>query len=248
MAFPAVQTTATTNGTTIAALIVNLPTGIVAGETLIVLIRSNVAGAITWPTGWTELFDGSPDGSADQTASAWRKADGTEGATITLTGSNAKFAALAYRINAAADPTVTPPEFSTAATGASTTPDPTSLSPAGGAKDYLWLWLGTWEGEQTSPPANTPTNYTNSIGASSGTDGAVFTNCRAAGAQRQLNAASEDPPSWIISASDDWTAYTLAVHPAAAGGDSSRTPTVGSGVLTGTAFPMDFGVITQTET
>lgn len=30
-------------------------------------------------------------------------------------------------------------------------------------------------------------------------------------------------------------------------GDSPRTPTVGSGVLTGVAFPMDFGILTQVE-
>lgn len=42
---------------------------------------------------------------------------------------------------------------------------------------------------------------------------AITTNSRCAGASRQLNAASEDPPSWTISVSDNWSAWTIAVFP-----------------------------------
>ena len=215
MAFPAIGSTATTNGVTATtAPVVNLPSGIVAGQTLIVLIRVASAGAIGWPAGWTELFDDASDASNDQTACAWRKADGTEGATITLSSANAKFAAIAFRITGATDPTVTAPVFATLATGTSANPDPGSLTPAGGAKDYLWLAVGGWEGEQTSPPGTFPANYTLSqIGADSGVAGSIATNCRVAGAGRQLNAATENPGTYTISVSDDWTATTIAVYP-----------------------------------
>ena len=214
MAFPIVQTSATTNGTTASATAtVNLPTGIVSGETLVGILRTAVAGAHGWPAGWTELFDSTADASDDNTSCAWRKADGTEGATISVSQGNGKYAAIVYRISGATDPTVTPPEFAALATGTSATPDPGALSPTGGAKDYLWLWLGGWEGEQTSPPAGTPTNYTDALGASSGVAGAITTNCRVASARRNLNAASEDPPFWSISVSDDWTATVVALHP-----------------------------------
>ena len=219
MAFPSISSTATTNGTAESATpVVNLPASIVAGNTLVVVIRVRVDGVIGWPAGWTELLEVFSDASDDRMAWGWRKADGAEGATITLSSGNGKFAAIAWNIAGAADPTVTPPQLSgTLGTGTSTAPDPPSCTPTGGAKDYLWLWTGGWEGEQTSPPASNPTNYTlNVIGANSGTAGAVTTNCRVAGAGRQLNAASEDPGSWTISASDNWMAIAVVVHPAAA--------------------------------
>jgi len=218
MAFPVDAARATTNGTGAGTSVtVNLPAGIVAGNVLVALHRCAVAGAIGWPTGWTELKDASVDAADDQQALAYRKADGNEGTTMTVTQGNGKFASIVWRITGAEDPAVQAPEVSADATGTSATPDPASLTPTGGAKDYLWLWLGGWEGEQTSPPAGNPTNYSNPDGANSGTGGAIATNCRVAGASRQLNAASEDPPSWTISVSDDWTAWTLALHPAPPG-------------------------------
>lgn len=222
MAFPVIEATATTDGTTAStAPVINLPASIAADELLLVLFRTADGGAVGWPAGWSEMFEDSTD-SDDTIAMAWRKADGAEGATITLdTPGNGKFAAIAWRISGADDPTVQPPEFATLVTGAGTTPDPGSLSPTGGAKDYLWLWCGGWAGEQTSPPASTPTNYANALGASSGTAGVTATNCRVASADRELNAASEDPGSWTITASGSggWTATVVAVHPVGASPD-----------------------------
>jgi len=397
MAFP-VATTATTNGTTATSSpVVNLPASIAAGDLLLCVFRLAVASALTgqihWPADWTELFDDSSDGADDQMAMAWKKADGTEGTTMTLFCTSGKFAALAWRITGAetgaaqqlasdnfnranenpiagnwtsgtstftdlqivsnavrgvtasgdgsafynaitwpndqysevkiaslaaapdggpavrlsaadktgyvfsvdtngteyhlvkfvagvwtdlsaaqsrtfivgdivrieargssisefhnnvqifslADASIAagnaglfifdnsasfifddwaggalvgnPPQLSTVATGSSTTPDPTTCTPTGGAKEYLWLWVGGWEGEQTSPPASNPTNYSSPIGANSSTVGVVTTNVRVAAAQRNLIAASEDPGSWTISVTDDWTAYTVAIHP-----------------------------------
>ena len=216
MAFPAIATTATTNGTTATtSAVVTMPSGLAAGDLIIVVFRAAADGNVT-PAGWTEFLESNADASDDGTTFLWRKATGDANDTLTMTITSSKFAAAAYRITGAADPAVTPPQSAAVeTTGTSTLPDPPSLTPTGGAKDYLWIWSGGWEGEQTSPPASNPTNYTLSpIGANSGTAGAVTTNCRVALAARQLNAASENPPSWTISASDDWTALSIAVHPA----------------------------------
>lgn len=217
MAFPSVRSSNTTDGTTASATpTINLPATVVAGDLLMVLFRVAVAGAIGWPDGtWNELFDGSPDGADDQMAMAWKRAVGDEGGTtIALTCTSGKFAALSWAIRGAADPAARAPELSTVATGAGTTPDPTTCTPTGGARDYLWLWLGGWEGEQTSPPASNPANFaTDVIGANSGTAGVVTTNVRVASASRQFNGASLDAGSWTISVTDDWTAYLMAIHP-----------------------------------
>jgi hypothetical protein len=229
MAFPTIDTTfgtgSTFGSTATASPVVNLPATVTAGMTLIVLHRCAVGGAIGWPdASWNEMFDASADGSDDQMAMAWKKADGTEGGTtITLSQTSGKFASLAVAIDAAEDPTIQPPELSTVATGASATPDPTTCTPTGGAKDYLWFWVGGWEGEQTVPPP-TPTNYSalQRLSADSGTGGAITTNVRVVLFWRTNNAASEDPASITISASDDWTAYTMAVHPV--GAAAERVP------------------------
>jgi hypothetical protein len=217
LAFPFVAASVASPAAPSTDAIVTLPSGIVAGETLLIWIRASLGGAFNWPAGWNVLTDSAPDGSLDQVALAWRLATGSEGSTVDLrprAGSAiSTFAAIAWRISGAADPTVNPPQFATLAVGTSTLPDPNALTPTGGAKNYLWLWLGGWEGIQTSPPASNPTNYsTDVIGVSSGT-GTVVNHCRVASASRQLNAASEDPGSWTISASDQWTATVVAFHP-----------------------------------
>lgn len=219
MAFPAVATTATTNGSTAATnKVCNLPASIAPADGLLLLLRSAAADTHTTPDGWTPLIlNNTADASADVFSLWYRRADGTEGATITVNGAaSLKFAALAWRITGA-DFGATPPQVSTVATGTSTAPNPPSLTPSAGALDYLWMWIGSWEGEQTSPPASNPTNYaSNVIGANSGTAGTVDTNARCASATRNLNTSSaEDPGSWTISASDDWSAITVAIHPAA---------------------------------
>jgi hypothetical protein len=196
---------------------VTYPAGIVAGNLLACIIRSANGSTFTFPAGWNMLVNNdTSDASDDTTSIAWRKADGTEGASFNVTSPVGTFVtAITWRITGAADPTVQPPQLSTIAVGASTTPNPTTCTPTGGAKDYLWIWMGGWEGEQTSPPASQPTNYdsTKRVGASNGTTGSVASNCRCAGVSRQNNAASEDAAAWTISVSDQWSAWVMAIHP-----------------------------------
>lgn len=224
MAFPAVVGRNVYDGLADTSHAINI--GSPADGTLVVIIaRVTTTTTISWPAGWTLLVDNDQtDGSNDATCIAYRLCDGTEGATVTVTTAiTGKVSAVAYEITGAANPATQPPEVSTVATGTSATPDPSSLSPTGGAKDYLWLWLGAWEGEQTSPPTGNPTNYTNPTGGGQSTAGTVVNNCRVAVAERNLNAASEDPPSWTIDAADDWSAWTMAVHPAPSGTNFDET-------------------------
>ncbi len=218
MAFPSVRSQNTTNGTTATATpALNLPATILGGDTLLALFRSAVAGAVGWPDAtWNELFDGSPDGSDDQVAAAWKRADGTETGTITLSAGNGKFAGIILSIQAAIDPNVQAPEFSTVATGTTPNqPDATTCTPTGGAKDYLWITWYSMSGEQTgvtSYPSNFTGNQTGLI--NSGTAGLPATNCTMASATRQQNASSQDAGVWSIAGTlIDWSAYTFAVHP-----------------------------------
>jgi hypothetical protein len=218
MAFPSVRSSIKTDGTAATATpVVSLPATVGGGDTLFVVFRVAVGGAIGWPAGWNELFDASPEASADdQTAAAWKKADGTEGGTtITLSCTSGKFAAIAYAIRDAQAPEVSPPELSTVATGVSGAPNATTCTPTGGAKDYLWLTFTGREGEAGTSPTY-PTNYTVAqLTGTSGTASTVGTNVRVSGAVRtNLNAASEDAGAWTFDDSEDWLAYTVAFHPA----------------------------------
>ena len=215
MAFPSVSQTNTTNGTTATATAaLNLPTGILAGDLLIVYVRVAIIGAIGWPAGWVEVFDESPDAADDVNALAWRKADGSEGSTVTISNGNAKFASMSWRITGAESPTVQAPEVGARTTGSATQPDAGTVTPTGGSKDYLWITVYGMEGEQTGVTTY-PTNYaSNQLFANSGTAGAVTTNVTMGAANRTATASSENAGVWSVAGTlDDWTAFTIAVHP-----------------------------------
>lgn len=212
MTVPTVTATATTNGTTASATpVINLPATVNVDDIILVFIRQDNEETYTWPANWNVLppLPDISDGSDDQTSCRYKIADGTEdGTTIQLTRTQSnKFAALSYAIGGA-----TSIEAGGLAIGASVTVQPATFLPSGGTQDYLALWMGAMEGEQTSPPTGNPTNFTNPIGANSGTAGAVTTNCRVASARRSLPASSGPSATpWTISASDDWTAFFVAL-------------------------------------
>ena len=249
MTFPVIETTNTTSGTSAATSHnVNLPSGIVAGNLLIVLCRAAVAGAIGWPGDWNELTEDSSDASDDVTAIAYKIADGTEGATISVSHGSGKFAAIAYRISGAVNAA---PQLSSAVTGASTGPDSPNFTPTGGARDYLWLSLAAYEGEQSLTPTY-PANYSlNQLTQGSGTASTVTTNVRVSGAGRQVNGSSENPGAYTISVSDDWTAWTLAVTPSNLLYGQAQAYITGHGFLYGQAQAYIKGTrfyLTSTET
>jgi len=183
---------------------INLPTGISAGDLLLVLFASDRYTQISWPSGWSTLF---------QTNDAWygttfgvgvRIADGTEESTITVTTSSQDaFAYTTYRITNHGGI----PDFAYIAGEPSLNPDPSSLTPFYGTKDTLWLAFEDNDGDVSVTAY--PVNYT---------DGrndrwADFAGMGIGSARRQLNAASENPEVFTLSASKAWVAGVLAIQP-----------------------------------
>ena len=210
-AAPVVETrsTATVSDTDLA---VALPAGSSDGDLILILVQSGTITA-TWTeapltTGWTELYDSS--GQA-----FYYKQIGAGEATPTFRPSvPGRAGASALRITGHEDPATQPPEASTGATGYSAAPDPDSLTPTGGAKDYLWIAVdGNTDGRRTvsAAPTNYPSITLNAFSTAGGAAGAT-----GATADRQLNAASEDPGVFTISGISDWEAHTIAVHPSTA--------------------------------
>jgi CheY-like chemotaxis protein len=206
--FPAVQATNTSGETTdTTSHTVSMPANINAGDLLIVFFSCDGVETVTWPTGdgWASIFH---DTNLMTLDIGYKIADGTEGATITVTtGTTEQSAHISYRITGHDKSQA--PEVSTGATGNSTAPNPDSLTPTGGAKDYLWIAV---EGNNNASAASAyPSNYTNgqtnAVGDSGGANVAV--------ARRELNASSEDPGTFTTP-SERWVACTVAVQPQSA--------------------------------
>jgi hypothetical protein len=215
VAFPAVQGTPAESSTNTAGTshVVTLPTGIQAGELLLVFIdKGSTAATFNALAGWTELLD---ENLANGIAILYRWADGTEGASITLTSSaSTRSARIAYRIAGAANPGTTPPTLGTVGTGTSTTPNPGNCNP-GTAKDYLWFTLFGGAGEEADDDTwcnSPPSTYGNLLQKACGTAGTNLGG-KIAVAYKQANAASDDAGTFSQDVSTAWRAYTVAVHP-----------------------------------
>jgi hypothetical protein len=184
---------------------VNLPAGIVAGNLLLVFFCSDDdAEAITFPGGWTQLFQDS--GSTYMTFGAWyRIADGTEGATITVTTASAEMTAhTSYRITGY----IGVPEVGVSVTATSTAPNPPNLAPTWGALDTLWFAVeGNDDG--TTLVSGWPANY----GSNRNDKGLNSLGCAIGTCRRELNAAAEDPAAFTIDASERWVANIVAIKP-----------------------------------
>jgi hypothetical protein len=215
-----------------------LPATIGAGDLLIMTLRSAGADTHTTPAGWTALIlNNQADAStANQTTSIFYKlATGGEGANVTVNCTTSlKFATIARRITGAADPAVQPPQLSTIAVATTAISiNPTVVTPTGGNKDYLFLWIGAWDGEQTNPPATAPTGYTNVVWANTGTGGVTTGNCQVVGYSRQATVASEDPAALTISAAPSGSsAWVMAIHPGVPQALMAGTP-IGTALLEG---------------
>lgn len=219
MAAPAIRSAIGTSGSPATATpVVSLPATVKAGDTLFVAIRCAVGGAVGWPGAagvWNEMHDASDDIDDDENAFAWKLADGSEGGTtITLSSALGKFAAAAWAVSGAISPKKMAPELSTVAIGSASNPDPTAVTPGGGAADYLVLALAFAGGEPVFSAY--PTSYTlGQVNADSLVAGATTTNARIAGAARQLAAATtENPGNFTYTGTvAGWTAFAVAFYP-----------------------------------
>jgi len=209
MAFPVLETTATTTGFVADSTPdINLPSGIQADDLLIILFRTGSGSGASPPSGWTELTESLDSG--DGTTISYKWADGTESGTVAFSTVSARFTGIAFRISGAENPGTQPPEFSTITTGSDAAPNSGSRTPTGGAKDYLWLSLVAWASGPAVTNRTPPTNYSNDTGAGD-SSGIV----RVLGATRSHNASTENPGAWTIDSSAAWIGWTVAVHPEA---------------------------------
>ena len=209
MAFPQVEASQTSTTTTAGTNhTITMPASIVAGETLLIFASSD--GNIDWgfPEGWTALKYTLGNGST--LGIAWRKADGTEGASITATTSaSEKTASICWRISSASDPTVSPPEVSTGETGFNKNPDADAITPSGGSKDYLWIAVVTQNEDVTTSAY--PTGYTDNQTCYDG--GTGIGGCTIIVCSKEQTTTTNNPSAFTTSEEGGWGACSVVVYP-----------------------------------
>lgn len=207
MAFPQVATSSSGQESSASTShVVTLPSGVGAGNLLLIFIATDVDDALTPPSGWTELSDLSVSSSA-QCGVAYRIADGSEGASATYTSSASNIAVwIAYRLTG--NHASTAPEVAQGVNDSGANPNPPSLNPSNwGTEDTLWFAMAATPVNITV--SSYPTNYTGGLNSATSAENGASVSV----ARRELNAASEDPGTFTLSTSSDHRAITLAVRP-----------------------------------
>lgn len=192
---------------------VSLPANIESGNLLLVFFSVDGSPEVTFPANWNKIIDMDANGGAAHLVIAWKKATGSEGSSITVTTDvGERSAHISWRVINHEDPDTQAPEASTGATGSGATPDPDSLLPTGGAKDYLWAAvIGTDDG--ATDVNSYPTNYD---------DDQLYCNyaspksCMVGVCSRSYNASADDPSVFGLDSSEEWAACTIAIYPTGA--------------------------------
>lgn len=190
--FPVVEATNTSvNDASVTTHTVSLPSGIQAGELLLIVVRCS--GISSGPSGWSTA------GSAAFDTFWWKIATGSEGSTVTFTTSAGTSSAhISARISGGVSA-----EVSSEATGSSTAPNPPSFSPSWGSTKTLWLAYASFANVSLT---SYPSGYTGGVVST----GSVARN---ACAFRANKASSEDPGSFTLNGATGWRAWTLAIQP-----------------------------------
>lgn len=192
---------------------VALPAGISAGDLLFIFIATDGDNTVTNWNGFTMLGTES-NGTANSFHVGYKKATGGEGGSVTITLSVSEPSRhISYRITGMEDPTVQAPEISTVAEASSNSPNPTIVTPTGGAQDYLWIHADGWDRDRTVTgwESNFANDRLSSVGGGAG-------GCGCAVSTMPDNVASKDPGAITISNADTWIAWTIVVHPAGPSG------------------------------
>ena len=243
MAFPSVAgTQGSQNANDAASSTATMPAGITVGEGLLVFVAIDGAPTITIDTAvsgtnWQELA-ATGNGTIVQGRLFYKVAEATNALKLNFSV-NEKASFLVYRLASGGTPTVAPNN------GTSVDSNPPSHTPPGGAQDYLWLAARLGDAAVVATAA--PSGYSNLLSETGGSASSASVSV----AERQLNAASENPGAFT-SANEQWICLTVAVPPAAGGATLAAdagtvTVTGGDAALTvGRELDADAGTVAVT--
>lgn len=220
MAFPQIAATAVYTDddvTTDQTRHVSLPAAS-AGQLLLMVFRAGLDGSITVPSGWTlkgtinSLAGAFASQGPGQTHVLARIADGTEGATVAISDVGTSQFVRAVAITRAISGWYGDLDDGVAV-AMGDQPDPPELNHGWGSDDVLWF-TGI-AGRRTQWNATRPSGWSEGGFASNpATSSTSLFYARMYDAYRELEAASEDPGSWLgFSEANAGHVWTIAVRP-----------------------------------
>lgn len=211
MAFPSVAGTPVgTADTTSAAFTVTLPSGIVAGELLLIFMAQDAVGTISQSSGSAFTRIDTAVNGANCKGEIWaRLATGGETNPVFASTNSQDVACVAFRVqDHGVTDLATDIVKGTAATGADAAPNPPNCNP-GTAQDFLWIEYFAADDDDDTVPFESA-NYTGILQLQSASS---TTSCLVAVASRQLNASAQDPGVMAMAAVEEWVAQTIAIKP-----------------------------------
>jgi hypothetical protein len=207
MAFPVIQTTSQNSlvaGTTHS---ITLPSGIQAGDLLLVFFATDGDNTITDSQTFTVLGSQS-NGTNLFTAVLYKIAVGSDTLTITTSISEPS-SHVCYRIDGWESTFA--PELSTVNGAWTEFPNSLILTPTWSQDDTLWISVAG--GDRYETVDSYPSNYTLQQKYEGGGGNQ---DCNVSVAGRNLNASNEDPGQFDMSGTDQWIAWTIGVAPSGA--------------------------------
>jgi hypothetical protein len=196
--YPVIEATNTSNTASGTTHTINLPSGISAGDLLLIIFSSDGTAQDHSVSGFSRVAYASYSGHTFSVHS--KTATGSEGATVSgTTASTEATAHISYRISGWTDS-----DISSVVNGISTSPDSPNLAPWA---SYKTLWISAAGGDYNRTVSTYPSGYSDTeFSRYNSTVGSWV-----ASASKELEAASENPGAYTISASDDWSAVTIAI-------------------------------------
>lgn len=223
MTFPIVQSSAVTNfSADQTSHVVNLPTGITAGDCLLLwFCMDGTTGTVTTPTGWT--LDQGPVLQTDRSLLFSKTANGTEGSTVTIASSlSESSSAIALRITGHQSMV-----SATNTSGSALMANPPSVTATASATSLL-IVFGSSLGDVTNAESiNGPVTALFAAGNSSSANNTVSAVCLYA---NRTTTASEEVAvlTWRLNTARALRNATVLIHGAEVGGGM---PLIGPGGL-----------------
>jgi hypothetical protein len=244
--YASVAGSAETSGVATSPVSANMPSGITAGELLVAIVGTDGAAtaAAGGAEGWTQVNTAANASAVRETVLA-KVAAGGDALTLTL-GSAVDSATQVMRItNHGVSNVATDIAVGTAATGTDTAPNPPSVTPAANTPNLFIAFNASDDDDNPTENYWPASAYTAAGWVESAQSG---TSCMIQVAYRRLTTGSaENPPAFVLGASEEWVAQTLCIPPASAGATGTAAVTEEADTSTASGTETFTGTSATTE-
>jgi hypothetical protein len=216
-AAPVVEATATSSTDTAGTShTVTLPAGIQSTDLVLICMNiGSTAATMNTLTDWAEVLDENAVGGLKI---FYYTGAGVPGNPTFTSSASTRDASISYRISGADKAIV--PQIGTTSSAVGTTPDPPSVFPSGGTKNYLFVAFAGAQGEWDIPvdgnwATAAPTGYTPTtpLQKTCGRLGTSLGGLICAASAQLERGGGENPATFTVNTGTTWRAQTICIHP-----------------------------------